>query len=226
MSHSHTFLRAAYVVYDWDNRNIHLAPSHDCGSRLIPIGAGPDAVPSVPGESALTSAPSSSCPGCVPWVVSTTRTHSVLNCPGSGPCGLSTELLASTAFLVPESTATWTVPRTHTCIRGESGCVPGQKVTSTFTITVRPVTTAPAPTPVPGCHDCRMPPPVPRAVPVSPAFDMSSSGPEATSAPPARVPSPPSQPPPEATGQTTAGAASRSVSLVAVAVAVLAFVSV
>ncbi|POR36777.1 Secreted aspartic proteinase, partial [Tolypocladium paradoxum] len=42
-----TFLRAAYAVYDQDNRNIHLANSKDCGSNLVAIGKGPDAVPSV-----------------------------------------------------------------------------------------------------------------------------------------------------------------------------------
>ncbi|PFH55761.1 hypothetical protein XA68_17657 [Ophiocordyceps unilateralis] len=290
-----TFLRAAYVVYDWDNRNIHLAPSHDCGSRLVPIGSGPDAVPSVVGECGprATTAPvpprlnttapiganssfvrpltgfnstsgpmslnatsdsgsglntgdaaagaavlgtgSSSCSDCVPWVVTSTRVHSVVDCSGAGPCGPSTEVFASTAFLVPESTATWTVPRTHTCVRGEEGCVPGQKVTSTFTITVRPVTTALAPTPVPGCDDCRMPPPVPRAVSVtapSPPNPAASSAPESSapesSAPessaPARLPSPPPQQPPQPGGPATAGAASRSVSLVAVAVAILAVV--
>ncbi|KAK3304875.1 aspartic peptidase domain-containing protein [Chaetomium strumarium] len=42
-----TFLRAAFVVYDWDNRNIHLAQSADCGTNLVPIGSGPNAVPSI-----------------------------------------------------------------------------------------------------------------------------------------------------------------------------------
>ncbi|AEO62142.1 hypothetical protein MYCTH_2313164 [Thermothelomyces thermophilus ATCC 42464] len=45
-----TFLRSAYVVYDWDNRNIYLAQSDDCGSNLVAIGSGPDAVPSIVGE--------------------------------------------------------------------------------------------------------------------------------------------------------------------------------
>ncbi|KAL7955286.1 acid protease [Trichoderma compactum] len=40
-----TFLRAAYVVFDWDNQNIHIAANEDCGTELIPIGSGPDAVP-------------------------------------------------------------------------------------------------------------------------------------------------------------------------------------
>ncbi|KAL1841820.1 hypothetical protein VTJ49DRAFT_6573 [Mycothermus thermophilus] len=61
-----TFLRAAYVVYDWDNREIHIAETADCGSELVPIGAGPDAVPNIEGkcgkdedQSSTTSAASS-----------------------------------------------------------------------------------------------------------------------------------------------------------------------
>ncbi|RCI16996.1 putative aspartyl protease [Ophiocordyceps polyrhachis-furcata BCC 54312] len=277
-----TFLRAAYVVYDWDNRNIHLAPSHDCGSRLVPIGSGPDAVPSVagecgPGPAATTTPPrlnsttttmgannstavgrpsfnstsgslsgpsgnnnnnddggggaaaaaqdasgcSGDCSGRVPWVVTSTRTHA--DCRGSGPCSPSTQVFASTAFLLPESTGIWTVPRTHTCVRAEDGCVPGQKVTSTFTVTVRPATTAPAPTPVPGCDDCRMPPPAPRAVSIT---APPESQPSASSSP-ARVPSPPSQPVSEPSGSVTAGASSSPcISFAVVAVVVLAFVGI
>lgn len=39
-----TFLRAAYVVYDWDNRALHFAASDDCGTNLVAIGSGPNAV--------------------------------------------------------------------------------------------------------------------------------------------------------------------------------------
>lgn len=45
-----TFLRAAYVVYDQDNRNLHLAQAADCGSHLVAIGSGEDAVPSSTGR--------------------------------------------------------------------------------------------------------------------------------------------------------------------------------
>ncbi|KAK4244329.1 aspartic peptidase domain-containing protein [Corynascus novoguineensis] len=41
-----TFLRAAYVVYDQDNRNLHLAQAADCDTNLIAIGSGSNAVPS------------------------------------------------------------------------------------------------------------------------------------------------------------------------------------
>ncbi|KAJ4314187.1 hypothetical protein N0V84_009023 [Fusarium piperis] len=62
-----TFLRAAYVVYDWDNRNIWLANNEDCGSKLVAIGKGPNAVPALTGECSrsdgkTTGAPTSSVP--------------------------------------------------------------------------------------------------------------------------------------------------------------------
>ncbi|PNY25485.1 Secreted aspartic proteinase, partial [Tolypocladium capitatum] len=53
-----TFLRAAYVVYDQDNRNIHVANTEDCGSNLVAIGKGPNAVPSVAGD---CSSPPTTC---------------------------------------------------------------------------------------------------------------------------------------------------------------------
>ncbi|KAL2134853.1 hypothetical protein VTI74DRAFT_10659 [Chaetomium olivicolor] len=45
-----TFLRAAYVVFDQDNRNIHIAQAANCGSNLVAIGSGADAVPSSTGK--------------------------------------------------------------------------------------------------------------------------------------------------------------------------------
>ncbi|KUJ09240.1 acid protease [Mollisia scopiformis] len=45
-----SFLRAAYVVYDQDNMNIHLANAASCGSNLVPIGKGLDAVPALTGD--------------------------------------------------------------------------------------------------------------------------------------------------------------------------------
>ncbi|CEJ80779.1 hypothetical protein VHEMI00944 [[Torrubiella] hemipterigena] len=45
-----TFLRAAYAVFDWDNEEIHIGKSADCGSSLIPIGSGRNAVPNVEGD--------------------------------------------------------------------------------------------------------------------------------------------------------------------------------
>ncbi|KAK0629272.1 aspartic peptidase domain-containing protein [Bombardia bombarda] len=45
-----SFLRAAYVVYDQDNRNLHLAQAANCGTNVITIGSGVNAVPSSTGQ--------------------------------------------------------------------------------------------------------------------------------------------------------------------------------
>ncbi|RSL51143.1 hypothetical protein CEP54_011580 [Fusarium duplospermum] len=44
-----SFLRAAYVVFDWDNEEIHIAQAAKCSSEIVPIGQGRNAVPSVVG---------------------------------------------------------------------------------------------------------------------------------------------------------------------------------
>ncbi|KAK6585371.1 hypothetical protein PZA11_002098 [Diplocarpon coronariae] len=44
-----TFLRSCYTVFDQDNGNLLLAQYQDCGSNIIPIGSGVNAVPSVTG---------------------------------------------------------------------------------------------------------------------------------------------------------------------------------
>jgi len=51
-----SFLRAAYVVHDQDNRNLHMAQAASCGSNIVSIGSGSNAVPSVTGL--CTAAPS------------------------------------------------------------------------------------------------------------------------------------------------------------------------
>lgn len=45
-----SFLRAAYLVFDQDNRNVHIAQAGNCGSEIIAIGSGADAVPDVTGD--------------------------------------------------------------------------------------------------------------------------------------------------------------------------------
>jgi len=51
-----TFLRAAYVVFDQDNRNLHIAQAANCGTNLVAIGSGKDAVPSQTGRCTATAA--------------------------------------------------------------------------------------------------------------------------------------------------------------------------
>ncbi|KAM0550577.1 hypothetical protein ACHAPJ_008835 [Fusarium lateritium] len=45
-----SFFRAAYVVVDVDNKNVHIAEAANCTSEIVPIGSGEDAVPSVTGN--------------------------------------------------------------------------------------------------------------------------------------------------------------------------------
>ncbi|PHH63393.1 hypothetical protein CDD81_5994 [Ophiocordyceps australis] len=102
-------------------------------------------------------------PNMVTSIFVTTKTHTVTHCSTKSPCTkgqVVTQVITSTTYLCPESTATFAIPRTHTCTVGEDGCKPGQKLTTTHTVTVVPVTTNAAPTPVPGCNECHMPPPV------------------------------------------------------------------
>ncbi|KAJ3537249.1 hypothetical protein NM208_g6391 [Fusarium decemcellulare] len=50
-----SFLRAAYVVFDWDNKNVHIAQAANCGSDIVDITSGPNAVPSVSGKCSSNS---------------------------------------------------------------------------------------------------------------------------------------------------------------------------
>ncbi|KOS21952.1 Candidapepsin [Escovopsis weberi] len=46
-----TVLRAGYFVFDWDNREVHLAQAADCGDQdVVVIGSGAGAVPAVQGN--------------------------------------------------------------------------------------------------------------------------------------------------------------------------------
>lgn len=53
-----SFLRAAYVVFDQDNRNLHLAQAANCGTNVVAISSGKHAVPSLSGDCTATAAAS------------------------------------------------------------------------------------------------------------------------------------------------------------------------
>ncbi|KAK4135076.1 acid protease [Trichocladium antarcticum] len=80
-----TFLRAAYVVFDQDNRNLHIAQAANCDTNLVAIGAGPDAVPSKKGKcTALPTATATATAGSGNLDVSATRAPTN-TFTGSGP---------------------------------------------------------------------------------------------------------------------------------------------
>ncbi|KAL7782899.1 acid protease [Trichoderma afarasin] len=105
-----TFLRAAYVVYDWDNRNIHLANSADCGSHLVAIGKGPDAVPLLTGDCRET-APTST------FIATSTSSVGYTN---------STRLSSRSNIATP-------VPSNLTCFSNVVSCIVGSSRTETIT---------------------------------------------------------------------------------------------
>lgn len=118
-----TFLRAAYVVYDWDNRNIHLANSADCGSQLVAIGKGPDAVPILTGgcrETSTTSTFIATSTSSVGYTNST-RLSSSSNTATPVPSNFTSAVTSTTLYTITS------------CFSDVAGCVVGSIRTETIT---------------------------------------------------------------------------------------------
>ncbi|KAM0433491.1 hypothetical protein ACHAPT_004371 [Fusarium lateritium] len=92
-----TFLRAAYVVYDWDNENVWLANNEDCGTNLVAIGSGANSVPDIVGECASDSTNTSDLP---------TSTEASTGSTASTESVTSTETEASTESETSSGSAT------------------------------------------------------------------------------------------------------------------------
>ncbi|KAG4416051.1 hypothetical protein IFR04_010814 [Cadophora malorum] len=150
-----SFLRAAFVVYDQDNQNLHLANAKNCGTNLVAIGTGPDAVPSIVGECGPASTSSSSSSSATSSsTISSSVTSSVSAFPTisanstglypmsnhsstAGPTAYPTKYTTSTVY----STSKYTVT---SCPASVTNCPTG-KVTETVVkyTTVCPVSHAP-----------------------------------------------------------------------------------
>ncbi|TQV98964.1 hypothetical protein V2A60_007344 [Cordyceps javanica] len=105
-----TFLRAAYVVYDWDNRALHFAAADDCGSNLVAIGSGAGAVGVTEGDCGK-SVPTSSSTSSVPTSTSTsTTTTSVPTL--SSTTAVPTSISNSTVSTVSSASSVSTVSST------------------------------------------------------------------------------------------------------------------
>lgn len=137
-----SFLRAAYVVYDQDNKNIYIANNEDCGSNLIAIGKGPNAVPSVVGEcrhglSTVSSSVSSTTTSSQSSSVSAAPVQSS-NFTASGnytwtSAGKTSTARATTSFIV---TSTIRTTRTYTitsCAPTVTNCNIGKVTTEVYT---------------------------------------------------------------------------------------------
>ncbi|KHN95537.1 secreted aspartic proteinase [Metarhizium album ARSEF 1941] len=100
-----TFLRAAYAVYDMDNRNVYVASAADCGTHLVPIGRGENAVPVLDGEcpprvtSAKASTASSPVQPTTRPIVKTTAASSNVSAAPSSSSVASAPVSAATTSL-------------------------------------------------------------------------------------------------------------------------------
>ncbi|KAL2018656.1 hypothetical protein VTK56DRAFT_491 [Thermocarpiscus australiensis] len=100
-----TFLRSAYVIYDWDNRMIHLGQSDDCGSKLVPIGEGPDAVPYASGECGQPTTSTTSSSSSAPATASTTSEASSVPVTSTSSDSASSTTVSETSAVSATSTA-------------------------------------------------------------------------------------------------------------------------
>jgi hypothetical protein len=94
------------VVYDQDNRNIHLAQAANCGANVVEIGSGPNAVPSIAG---CGSAPTSTTTTVKPTSTKTSNKPTSTKTstkPTSSASGATTATTASGTTTVPTYSAT------------------------------------------------------------------------------------------------------------------------
>ena len=111
-----TFLRAAYAVYDIDNKSIWLDQADDCGSSIVAIGSGTNAVPAINGCNCAAS----------PSNVSSVPPSNTAKPGVTTPLGMSTETAAKQTAtratqIIPKPGATTLVappPNTPTATAG------------------------------------------------------------------------------------------------------------
>lgn len=116
-----SFLRAAYVVYDQDNGNIHLAQAANCGSNLVAVSSGADAVPSMTGDctgsEATVATGTLSYSAVAPTV--TTDIDGVTSAIGPGPEGTGVAASSGTFCLTcTKSSATKTAASSKPTVKG------------------------------------------------------------------------------------------------------------
>ncbi|KAK3905148.1 putative eukaryotic aspartyl protease [Staphylotrichum tortipilum] len=104
-----TFLRAAYVVFDQDNREIHIAQAADCGTNLVAIGSGANPVPSSTGQCTALPTPTNTGKGdnldvTATRVPSNTFTGTAPTGVGLGPGPAQSKTMSATLGSAPQAT--------------------------------------------------------------------------------------------------------------------------
>ncbi|KAF5544490.1 aspartic-type signal peptidase [Fusarium phyllophilum] len=128
-----TFLRAAYVVYDWDNRNVWLANNEDCGTNLVAIGTGPNAVPDLVGECGSDSTTTSGAPTSTETASeSVTESVSSAETTADTTLSFSTTRYSNTTFTTSKPGSTSTGGSNNTYVLPTTSA-PSTTITSTVT---------------------------------------------------------------------------------------------
>ncbi|KAB5513261.1 aspartic peptidase domain-containing protein [Coniochaeta sp. 2T2.1] len=131
-----SFLRAAYVVYDQDNRNLHLAQAANCGSELVAIGKGRDAVPSVTGGcGGAEPSSSTTTPGSTTKPTTSTTPGSETTNPGSHVSSSSSYPDTTTPATITSTLTSTNVYTVTSCPPTVTHCPYGQVTTEVVTLT-------------------------------------------------------------------------------------------
>lgn len=107
-----SFLRAAYVVYDQDNANLHLAQAEDCGEDIIPIESGSDAVPSSTGQCTGPTGTVAS----TPLFGTTEATMAIPTSTSASGCDVSTSMGSGSTIMTSAPTETGGARGTETAM--------------------------------------------------------------------------------------------------------------
>lgn len=112
-----SFLRAAYVVYDQDNANLHLAQAEDCDENIIPIGSGSDAVPSSTGQCTGPTGTVAS----IPLLGTTTATMSMPTSTSGSGCEMTSSMGSGSTVMTGVPTETSGATATETAVESPTG---------------------------------------------------------------------------------------------------------
>ncbi|KAH8902014.1 acid protease [Coniochaeta sp. PMI_546] len=143
-----SFLRAAYVVYDQDNRNLHLAQAANCGTELVAIGKGTDAVPSIVGGCGTEPTTSTTTPGPTTHRTTSTTPGSKTTTPGSQITSSSSYPNTTNPATITSTFSSTTVYTITSCPPTVNQCPYGHATTEVVTLTTTfcPASTALYPT--------------------------------------------------------------------------------
>jgi len=123
------------VVYDQDNRNLHLAQAANCGTELVAIGKGADAVPSIAGGCGAETSSSTTAPGSTTPPTSSPTGSKTTTTPGSQLTSFSSYPNATAPTTIISTITSSTIYTITSCPPTVTQCPYGQVTTVAVTLT-------------------------------------------------------------------------------------------